>query len=236
VPIEGLHSKWLNARRHHVLTLAGGDTLGLVEDRPQPVSFVYLDPAHIAAGGRRFDSVVPGDTMEPEYRPRVVVISENKDTAVWFPPVPDGVAVEGDGLAGAAKISQIDWLTGAERLVYWGDIDAHGFEILNGYRERGVAVDTILMDAATLTRYARFAATTDARGRPLRRAARKPLRHLTAPERAAYAIVTTPDGDHPVRLEQERLPLMEAAAELGFLAEANADSNRPLGELQRDIA
>lgn len=216
VPIEGLHSKWLNTRRQLVLTLAGVETLGLIEERPQSVSFVYLDPAHIAAGGRRFDSVVPGDAMTPAYPPRVVVISENKDTAVWFPPVPEGVAVEGDGLAGAAKISQVEWLTSAERIMYWGDIDAHGYEILNGYRERGMAVETILMDAPTLSRYARFATRADARGQPLKRTARKPLPHLTAAEREAYLMVTGLDGEYPVRLEQERLPLAEAAARLGF--------------------
>jgi hypothetical protein len=216
VPIEGLHSKWLNARRQQVLTLAGLETLGLIEDRPHPVSFVYLDPAHIAAGRRRFDSVVPGDMMTPHYLPRVVLISENKDTAVWFPPVPDGVAVQGDGLAGAAKISQVEWMRGAERLVYWGDIDAHGFEILNCYRERGLAVETILMDARTLTRYARFAASTDAHGQRLQRAAQKSLPHLTAAEREAYLMVTAPDGDHPHRLEQERLPLVAAATQLGL--------------------
>ena len=216
VPIEGLHSKWLNTSTTAVLTLAGVETLGLVEERPQSASFVYLDPAHIAAGGRRFDSVVPGDAMTPAYPPRVVVISENKDTAVWFPPVPEGVAVEGDGLAGAAKISQVEWLTSAERIVYWGDIDAHGYEILNGYRERGMAVETILMDVPTLSRYGRFATRTDARGQPLKRTARKPLPHLTAAEREAYLMVTALDSDYPARLEQERLPLAEAAARLGF--------------------
>jgi hypothetical protein len=43
--------------------------------------------------------------------------------------------------------------TRVERLAYWGEIDAHGFEILNGYRECGMAVETILMGAPTL-RYA----------------------------------------------------------------------------------
>lgn len=43
--------------------------------------------------------------MTPHYSLAVVVISENKDTAVCFPPLPQAVAVEGAGFAGARGIA-----------------------------------------------------------------------------------------------------------------------------------
>jgi hypothetical protein len=53
VPIEGLHSKWIASHGTQVLALSGLDHLGLVEPRATPVNFTYLDPDHLAAGGRR---------------------------------------------------------------------------------------------------------------------------------------------------------------------------------------
>ncbi|WP_223884566.1 DUF2220 domain-containing protein [Micromonospora craniellae] len=62
--------------------------------------FTYLDPAHLAAGGRRHDSVTIGDRAQPVYQPRVVIISENKDTAIHFPALDGAVSVEGVGRGG----------------------------------------------------------------------------------------------------------------------------------------
>lgn len=224
VPVLGLHTKWLDhkARRELVLGLARLDSLGLNEVRPNPVHFTYLDPEHLATGGRRYDSVVAGDRMTPAFRPQVVLISENKDTAVSFPPVKAGIAMEGGGNAGPARLEEIkrvEWLAGAPRVIYWGDIDAAGFEILNNYRSRGIEVETIMMDLDTLRRYGALAVTVDARGKPLPRAERKPLEHLTVAEHAAYEMVISPDGWYPhraqaVRLEQERIPVTDAVETL----------------------
>lgn len=214
VPIEGLHSKWLNSHRRPVLDLAGVDDLGLVEVRPVPINFTYLDPDHRATGRRRHDSVSPGFWMEPEYQPQVVVITENKDTSVLFPDVVLGVSVQGHGSAGPSLISRVDWLAQAHEVIYWGDLDARGFEIVHEYRRFGVAVRTILMDRPTLLRFARFKAETDERGNRLKRSARKPLTLLTDSERAAYDMITDPSALYPIRVEQERIPVDEALSAL----------------------
>lgn len=70
------------------------------------------------------------------------------------------------------------------------------------------------MDLVTLAEYRRFEATTDAKGRPLVRANRKDLPHLTAAEREAYEAIVDPAGGWPMRVEQERIPLEAALAEL----------------------
>jgi hypothetical protein len=217
VPIEGLHSKWLNAkgRTDLVRDLAGVEDMGLLFDaRPVPIDFTYLDPEHRAAGGRLHDSVAPGTAMAPQYVPEVVIISENKDTAVLFPELPRAVAVQGHGTKGPTRIAQVDWMAGARCVIYWGDLDAAGFAIINQYRAAGVPVRSILMDPATLIRYARFQATTDAKGVPLVRSAPKRLGHLSETEQATYRMLTDPNGTHPIRVEQERITLHVARAEV----------------------
>ncbi|MFI7055475.1 Wadjet anti-phage system protein JetD domain-containing protein [Streptosporangium canum] len=212
VPIEGLHAKWLNTHRPLVMALARLDTLGLVTSHPQRVHFTYLDPDHLAAGRRRHDSVTTGDTMTPHYAPAVVVISENKDTAVHFPPLPCAIAIEGAGFAGAPGIAAIPWIAQAGRVVYWGDMDAAGLEIVNSYRGCGLTVDTILMDLPSYEVYERFGAITDARGESLAVPVRKALPHLTPAEGALYERLTDPQWPRARRIEQERIPLAIAAA------------------------
>ena len=85
VPIPGVHAKWLQAHRPAVLALTGLDDLGLLANHPARIHFTYLDPDHRAAGRRLHDSATVGDTFTPAYQPEVVVISENKDTAIHFP-------------------------------------------------------------------------------------------------------------------------------------------------------
>ena len=95
-------------------------------------------------------------------------------------------------------------------MIYWGDIDAHGFEILDGFRAAGVPVASILMDLATYTEYARFGTKHDANGNVLTAGSRKALPHLTFDERAAYELLTDPGWGGVRRIEQERIPLSVA--------------------------
>ena len=213
VPIEGLHSKWLNTHQPQVAALAGLDELGLIEPRSTAVHFTYLDPTHRASGGRLNDSVIPGDPMTPAYVPQLVIITENKDTAILFPAVDSAISVQGNGKSGPGFISRVEWMRTAQRVIYWGDIDADGFEIVNAYRTNGVPVETILMDLQALLNYSPYSTTFDSKSQLLRRAARKPLPRLTGLEAEAYHAITDPHGNWPIRIEQERIPLA-AASEL----------------------
>lgn len=211
VPIEGFHAKWLNTHQPLILTLTGKTTLGLLPRHPARIHFTYLDAEHRRAGGRCHDSATVGDNFTPAYEPRVVIISENKDTAIHFPPLKRGIAVEGAGYGGGTAAA-FPWLGEAPFLLYWGDIDAHGFEILNGFRAAGLAVTSILMDVATYDEYSRFGTNADAQGRALQPGTRKDLPHLTSGERALYERITERSVVGPLRIEQERIPLSAAAA------------------------
>jgi hypothetical protein len=212
VPIEGLHAKWLDSHQPLLQILAGTDNLGLLPRHPQRLHFTYLDPEHRAAGGRTHDSATVGDPMAPAYRPEMVIISENKDTAIHFPPLRNAISVEGAGFGGAGACASFGWITTCPHLIYWGDMDASGLEIVDLFRRSGVPVSTILMDLDAFHTYERFGSSTDARGNPLAVSARKNLGWLTGPERALYKQLTDPDWARVRRVEQERIPLMVALA------------------------
>ena len=209
VPLEGFHAKWLDAASHRsvVCVLAGIESLEFRE-RPHVVRFRYLDPDYLASGGRVHDCWVEGDCAVPAYEPSVVVICENRDSALWFKPLEGGIAIQGDGMAGAAVVGRIEWVARAPLVLYWGDIDRQGFVILSKYRESGLDVQSLLMDEATYRRFERFGTHVDKRGhaiQPFPQACE--LGGLHADENALYLRLCTEDFTGPRRVEQERIPL-----------------------------
>jgi hypothetical protein len=150
------------------------------------------------------------------YKPHVVLLVENKDTAVLFPEVAGGIAVEGNGNAATGLIPQVPWITGARKIVYWGDMDARGYEIVDGLRRSIPHLQTILMDPATYDRYERYGTNTDPGGSDLARA-RKNLPNLTGEESVVYANLTDRDWNRHRLIEQERIPLSVAVESLSRL-------------------
>nr|WP_273378524.1 DUF2220 domain-containing protein [Actinopolymorpha pittospori] len=189
---------------------------------PARFHFTYLDPDHLAHGGRRHDSYNVGDAALPAYEPRVVLISENKDTAIGFPAVPGGIAIEGEG-RGAATIASAPWVRAASLVVYWGDLDQDGLEILNEFRAAGLPVRSMLMDVETYERYQRYGTRLDKNGKPVKVHSARDVPHLQADEVALYELLSR--GSAPVpRVEQERIPLDVPATRLQALIDTAADA------------
>jgi hypothetical protein len=210
VPVEGLHAKWLNTRHALVRSLIDVDDLGLLPPHPPRLHFTYLAPDHLAAGGRKHDCATVGDQVSLPYVPRVVIISENKDTAIHFPPLPSGVTVEGSGRGGTTAAA-FTWITGADAVFYWGDMDPDGFEILDGFRAAGVLARSLLMDRAAYERWERYGTNVDQHGKPLEARVPHPTRYLTDDERTLYEDLCSQDWKRHRRIEQERIPLHVAA-------------------------
>ena len=211
VPLVGFHAKWLDVagRRAVVACLAGLDELPLVE-RPALVRFTYLDPAYLAAGGRRYDSWVVGDVRALPYVPKVAVICENRDSALWFGQVERGIAVMGDGFAAVQNLAELDWLRQAPLIVYWGDMDAAGLEILAKCRRAGIACASMLMDLEAYEKYRAFGTDVDKNGRAIGPKDPLDLPELQENELALYLRLVDPDCPGPRRVEQERIPLTDA--------------------------
>jgi hypothetical protein len=213
IPIPGMHAKWLNNHHHLVRVLAGKTDLALTDGHPSRVHFTYLDPTHLAAGNRRHDSHALGDAVQLPYRVRVVLVCENKDTVMAFPPVPGGVAIEGNG-RGARAVAAIPWVRDAKHVVYWGDLDADGLEILAEFRAAGAARQSMLMDVETYAEWGAYGTDHDRAGRPLGARTPRTDLDLTPEESEIYELLCAAESPGFRRVEQERIPLAVAHREL----------------------
>lgn len=79
---------------------------------------------------------------------KYVFIIENDVTALAFPPVKNSLVIFGRGY-NFDHLIQASWLNEKE-LWYWGDLDTHGFAILNQFRSLFPGVNSFLMDSETL--------------------------------------------------------------------------------------
>jgi len=217
LPVPGMHTKWLSSHRGLLRSLSGRDLFEEARPRLSVVNFSYVDPGYLATGGRRHDVWTTGDSHALAYEPRTVLIVENRDSRLWFPPTSGTIVVEGSGKAAASSLSGVDWLVNAERIVYWGDIDADGYAILDNFRTElslaRASIDSILMDEAARARYAHLGVNRDKRGDLLSPSTLR-LKALTPEEASGYASVATAGKTQVRRIEQERIPMAHAVAAL----------------------
>lgn len=79
---------------------------------------------------------------------RRVFITENDINGLAFPEVAESVVIFGKGYD-LHRLGEIEWLVG-KSLLYWGDIDTHGFAILDRLRATCPGARSLLMDRETL--------------------------------------------------------------------------------------
>ncbi len=79
---------------------------------------------------------------------RRAFITENETNFLALPPMDGSLVIFGAGY-GWDALARAQWLNHCE-LHYWGDIDTHGFAILDQLRSRFDHVESFLMDRATL--------------------------------------------------------------------------------------
>jgi hypothetical protein len=223
LPVPGMHTKWLDTHGALLRDVAGRDVRDEVRPRLTVMHLTYVDPDHAASGRRRHDAWTTGDVHDIAYRPRVVLVVENRDSRLWFPPVSDTIVVEGGGKAAAALLANVPWIRAADHVVYWGDIDADGYAILDQFRATlaepapdgapAKPVTSILMEATDLHRYSQHGVNHDKAGRPIKPSP-EPLPHLTHAETVAYNTIATAGPTPFRRIEQEAMPLTHAVTRL----------------------
>ncbi len=127
-----------------------------------------------------------------------VFIVENKMNLLTFPQVPDALAIFGQGYA-VTRLAQVTWLA-ERRLVYFGDIDTHGFSILDRLRKAFPTTRSMLMDRDTLLAHRHAWTEEPAAKRQLNELAR-----LNADEYALFDDLRHDRLGRALRLEQERV-------------------------------
>jgi hypothetical protein len=167
---------------------------GLLFDEPQ-IRLRLLDESLRVPLGIPFDDVsLPlNQFRDLGWKKLRVLVSENKMTFLTLPNVPHAVGIWGAGNA-AALLHDISWLADCD-LLYWGDVDVQGFEILARLREVFPRTQSIMMDAATMTRFRELCKP----GVPSKVQIRQ---RLTSTEEKACELACASN----LRLEQERIP------------------------------
>ena len=210
VDLPGIHSKFVETHRgvlaelldlalpaEAINTAASGVTqfaqrYGFL-DKPLRVRFRLLD----SPSG-------DGDTTLTQARfallnppVRRVFITENEINFLAFPALADSLVIFGAGY-GFEALAQADWLSRCA-LHYWGDIDTHGFAILDQLRARHPHAQSFLMDRPTfLAHRAQWAVEPQPTARDLPR--------LMTDEAALYDDLRCLRlSDQALRLEQERI-------------------------------
>ncbi len=119
-------------------------------ERPLRVRFRILDPVYaLLPGGLTQDLTLDAESFA-RLDPKVsrVFITENEVNFLAFPEVKDSILIFGAGY-GFETLTSARWLSRC-RLYYWGDIDTHGFAILDQLRSVSGDVHSFLMDRTTL--------------------------------------------------------------------------------------
>ena len=202
VPIPGFSAKWLDGRegsrrRRAVCLLTGIDSLSFKE-RPGEVRYRYLDEP---AGLERVATEVQ---RSPERPVSLAVVVENKDTYLGMPKMAGTVCIWGSGRAAARAADVLPWLKGLTRVLYWGDIDADGYEILSSFRNAGVSCESVLMDEEAFETYSPYATLYTPKGSPIAVREPKDDLNLTPEESKVYRMVCCGPCR---RIEQERIPI-----------------------------
>lgn len=127
-----------------------------------------------------------------DFSGQTCIITENKQTFLTLPHLPEAIAILGGGFK-VGGLAALPWLRACP-IVYWGDLDAQGFQILSQLRSIFPHVISLMMDEATLAAFAEFCVP----GTPCRV---RHLPYLTAEEHALFLRL----AQEETRLEQERI-------------------------------
>lgn len=147
----------------------------------------------------------PDDLAALDLSPHSVLVLENEITYLSVPIAEGGIVLWGKGFD-VDLIGRLPWLRDRE-VSYWGDLDTHGFAILNQLRAWLPQTRSVLMDSATLLEHRSRWTTEPA-------PTRAPLSRLTEQEAALYRDLVEDRWGTRVRLEQERVDWSWALARL----------------------
>ena len=216
VDVPGVHSKFIEAHRavlHELLDLVlpadmrPADHAGVGQfarrygflDKPTRIRFRVLDerirllPGCAARPDVTLDAHSFAGLDIPVTR---VFITENETNFLAFPPAGEAIVIFGSGY-GWDALAGARWL-GRCAIHYWGDIDTHGFAILDQLRSHFDHVSSFLMDRETLNAHeAHWGEEPDQVLHDLPR--------LSAEERALFDGLRDNRIRKGLRLEQERV-------------------------------
>lgn len=181
-------------------------------DKPERIRFRFLERARAPLSGRVGLDLTVDAAAFHQLSPDVsrIFITENEVNFLAFPELPDSLLVFGSGY-GWSTFCAAQWLT-SSRIYYWGDIDTHGFAILDQLRSHLPHVESFLMDRDT---FEQCRTLWGEEPQPTRR----DLPRLNAQEQTLYNDLRDNRIGPNLRLEQERIPFSRLQQALAMLRE-----------------
>ncbi|EKD37175.1 MAG: hypothetical protein ACD_75C01227G0002 [uncultured bacterium] len=215
VDIAGVHSKFIESHRGVLAELfdlvlprenidishrgaAGFCKRYGFRDKPARIRFRLLDPSlSLFAGATDQDFTVTEETFARLELPvERVYITENEINFLAFPQVPRSMVIFGAGY-GFGIFADAAWLHNSS-MHYWGDIDTHGFAILDQLRSLFPAAISFLMDREILLAHRLHWGQEQ-------QPSRNELSRLTSEEQLLYDDLRFDRLAARLRLEQERI-------------------------------
>jgi hypothetical protein len=215
VDIPGVHSKFIESHRGVLVELldialtpeaidlsaSGASQFAKrygFRDKPLRIRFRMLDTEHAHWPWARVQEITLDDESFAQLDCKVsrVFITENEINFLAFPQVKDSLLIFGAGY-GFERLSKAEWLSRC-RVHYWGDIDTHGFAILDQLRSQFDHVESILMDRGTLLAFEMLWGEEE-------RQTLRDLPRLDPAEKALYDDLRDNRIRKNLRLEQERI-------------------------------
>lgn len=228
VDIPGVHSKFIEAHRGVLVELldivlppevidfkASGISQFAKRygfcDKPARIRFRILDPEHALLPGNAVQDI----TLDAESFARLdssisrVFITENEINFLAFPQIKDSLVIFGAGY-GFEMLGRAGWLSRCH-ISYWGDIDTHGFAILDQLRCQFDRVTSFLMDRITLFAF-------ESQWGKEEKQTLRDLPRLNREEKALYDALRDNRIRKNLRLEQERIGFGWVQSALSALA------------------
>lgn len=126
---------------------------------------------------------------------QTILLVENEMVYLTFPKMQNALCVWGHGFS-VTMLQQCDWLRNY-KLLYFGDLDEHGFQILSDFRKYFPQTESFCMDLRTLQNFSDFRC----KGKTL--SGNVIPANLTHEEKEAFEALRK--NDEKNRLEQERI-------------------------------
>jgi len=233
VDIPGVHSKFIEAHRGVLIELLDSvlspETIdpsasGVSQfanrygfrDKPARIRFRTLDPEHAQLPAAYVQDITLDADSFAQLDSKIsrVFITENEINFLAFPQVKDSWVIFGAGY-GFETLRKAEWLARC-RVHYWGDIDTHGFAILDQLRSQFDHVESFLMDRTTLLAF-------EPQWGEEEKQTLRDLPRLNPEEMALYNDLRDNRIRRNLRLEQERIGFGWVESALSALTVIQAD-------------
>lgn len=203
LPIE-VHTKYIEENKHILRPLLNHlipssiDSLGetfeqifYLKEKEKRIRIRFLDKGISPLDKFTDLSFLVYELNQLEISCKYVFVAENEMNFLTLPEIPNAIAIWSGGGFQVSYLKNINWLKD-KKFFYWGDIDAHGFQILNQFKTYFTDTTALMMDEETFSNF---------KCGPGQQATNQQLQKLSDDEIKLYRHVR----ENNLRLEQEKI-------------------------------